>query len=180
MTFARIPVLLITGPVGVGKTTIASVVSALLEEAAMPHAFVDMDQLRCAYPRPPDDRFNVALGLRNLGGVWVNYHAAGVRRLVLADVLEARADLLGYEAAVPGADILVVRLRASVASLAVRVQRREVGQGLDWHVRRSAELAAQMERERVEDIVVETDGRGVPELAQEVLDRSGWVIAPGS
>ncbi len=179
MTVARTPVLLITGPVGVGKTTIANEVSALLEEAAMPHACVDMDQLRCAYPRPPDDRFNSALGLRNLGDVWANYHAAGARRLILADVLESRANLLGYEAAIPGADILVVRLRASVASLAARVQQREVGAGLDWHLRRSAELAAQMEREGVEDIVVETDGRGLAELAREVLERSGWVIAPG-
>jgi hypothetical protein len=172
-----IPVLLITGPVGVGKTSVGAEVSALLEQAAVPHAFVDMDHLRWCPPAPPGDRFNVALGLRNLAAVAANYRAAGAERLVLADVLEARADLARYEAAIPGAALQVVRLRASVETLTGRVRQRETGDGLAWHLHRTAELAAQMERGKVEDVVVETDGRSVAEVAQAVLARCGWAQA---
>jgi adenylylsulfate kinase len=173
-----IPVLLITGPVGVGKTAVGTGVSGLLERAAVPHAFVDMDHLRWCPPAPPGDRFNVALGLRNLAAVAANYRAAGAACLVLADVLEARADLALYEAAVPGATIRVVRLRAAVETLTGRVRQRETGDSLDWHLHRTVELAAQMERDRVEDLVVETDGRSVAEVAQVVLDHCGWAITP--
>jgi adenylylsulfate kinase len=173
-----IPVLLITGPVGVGKTSVGAEVSTLLERAGLPHAFVDMDHLRWCPPAPPGDRFNVALGLRNLAAVSANYRVAGAQYLILADVLEARADLALYEAAIPGALIRVVRLRASVETLTGRVRQRDTGEGLAWSLDRTAELAAQMERDRVEDLVVETDGRSVPEVAQVVLDRCGWLPTP--
>lgn len=51
-------------------------------------------------------------------------------------------------------------------------------QGMKWHLRRAAELAAQMDRDRVEDSVVEADGRPVPAVAREVVARSGWTDVP--
>ncbi len=89
----RVPVLLITGPPGVGKTAVAAEVSELLDSAGMAHAFVDIDSLRWCYPRPPADRFRVALAMKNLAAVWANFQAAGAARLVLADVLESRDHL---------------------------------------------------------------------------------------
>jgi predicted kinase len=173
-----VPVLLITGPVGVGKTTVAGEVSALLARAGVAHALVDIDGLSECYPAPPDDPFNEALALRNLAAVWANYRAAGAGRLVLARVLESRDDLERYRAAVPGAVIQVVRLRASVDTLTGRVRRREAGAGLAWHVARAAELAAQMDRDRVEDAVIETDGRPLADIARDVLARAGWPAPP--
>lgn len=87
----HIPVLVVTGPVGVGKTTVATEISALLADAGIPHACGDMDGLRDAWPAPPDDRFNTALGLRNLAAIWRNFQAAGAQRLILADVVERLA-----------------------------------------------------------------------------------------
>ncbi len=93
MASESIPVLLVTGPVGVGKTTVGSEISALLNRAGEPHAFVDMDSLRWCHPSPPHDPFNIALAMRNLAAVWANFRAAGAGRLILADVLESRDDL---------------------------------------------------------------------------------------
>jgi adenylylsulfate kinase-like enzyme len=162
-------VLLITGPVGVGKTTVAFEVSELLEAEGIPHAVVDMDGLTWCFPRPPQDR------LRNLAAVWANYRAAGASRLVLARVIETRSQLDAYRAAVPSATIVVVRLKAPLAVLAARIRQREVGSGLARHLSRAAELAELMERERVEDYLVETAGRAVAEIAQEILNRSQWL-----
>src|SRR5579883_1981374 len=86
----RVPTLAITGPVGVGKTSVGSEVSELLEEAGVAHAFVDIDALRWCYPGTPGDRFRVALAMRNLAAIWPNFRAAGAERLILAEVLEER------------------------------------------------------------------------------------------
>jgi deoxyadenosine/deoxycytidine kinase len=167
----------VTGPVGVGKSAVAGAIADRLEESRLPHAFVDIDSLRWHYPRPADDRFSTRLALRNLAAIWPNFQAAGAERLILADVLEDRADLERYRVAVPGAEILVVRLRASAATLAERVRGRgrDHGGSLDWHLHRSAELAEQMDRDRAEDLLVETDDKPHTAVANEILARSGWL-----
>lgn len=173
-----VPVMLITGPVGAGKTTVAAEVSELLNSAGMAHAFVDIDSLRWCYPRPAHDPFRVELAMKNLSAVWTNFQAAGATHLVLADVLEAREDLVQYSTAIAEADILVVRLQASLETLLCRLQRREVGIGLDWHLRRAAVLSQQMERDKVEDILVDTEGKSVNAVAREILTRSNWAQIP--
>ncbi|GAB2821190.1 DUF397 domain-containing protein [Lentzea nigeriaca] len=47
--------LLITGPVGVGKTTVAEAVGDVLAAAEVPHAVIDLDWLRCFRPSPADE-----------------------------------------------------------------------------------------------------------------------------
>lgn len=164
-----VPTLVITGPVGVGKTSALYEVASLLEAEGAPHAALDMDALRAAYPAPPDDRFNERLGLRNLALVWREFAEAGAKWLLLADVVE-RADQRDlYTAAIPGAVLFVVRLRAPLDELLVRVRRRELGAGREWHMNRAAELAEQMDRDALEDAVIQTAGRDVTSVAGEVL-----------
>lgn len=111
----RVPTIVVTGPVGVGKTTVASEMRLFLRDADVPHATVDFDQLTARHPRPADDdRWGTKLGLANLAALWRNYEASGARRLLVARVIESRADLDGLRHAVPGADITVVRLRAAI------------------------------------------------------------------
>ncbi len=170
----RVPTLIVTGPVGVGKTAVALEVSELLEGRGVAHAVVDLDALGWCYPEPADDRFNTALALRNLAAIWKNYRTAGAARLVIARVIEAREELEPFRAAVPGAEIVVVRLRAPIDTLVERVNLREIGSANEWHVRRAAELAMLMDQQRVEDHLVETGGRSITEVAEEVLERIGW------
>lgn len=61
--------ILISGPVGVGKTTTASALSDALNTHGASHCLVDLDGLRYTYPRPKDDRFGLRLGLKNLEAV---------------------------------------------------------------------------------------------------------------
>lgn len=157
------------------RETAAAEVSELLDAAGVAHAFVDVDSLRWCYPRPPDDRFRTVLAMRNLAAIWPNFRVYGATHLILADVLEARADLARYEAAVPSATITVVRLRAPLETLIARVQQRERGSALDRQIQRVTELAAKMDRDQVEDLLVETDGKSVTTIAREVLGRIGWL-----
>lgn len=172
-----IPVLVVTGPCGVGKSSVASGIAELLCEQRMPHAVIDMDWTRDCFPSPADDPFHTALGYKNLAGMWQNYHTAGAQWLILVDVVEARADLDHVRAAVPGAKITLVRLRAGVPTLHARLVGREVGQSLVWHKARAAELSAQMDRDALEDVLIDTDGKGVLEIASEVLLKTRWIAS---
>ena len=174
---APIPVLVITGPPGVGKTVVAAAMSDLLDGAGVPHAMVDADQLRWSYPAPEHDRFRVGLGLRNLAAVWANYQSEGAGRLILADVVENRSDVDGYRAAIPGAAITVVRLDATLPTIERRLRGRESGASLVWHLRRAAELAPLMERNHVGDLLIATDERAVQDVARETLARTHWLTA---
>ena len=168
------PVLVITGPVGVGKTTVAGAISELLTGAKIAHAVVDLDWLRWCAPSPADDPFHIALGLQNLALVWANYRAAGAERLILVDIVETRALLDQYQVAIPMAAITVVRLHATLATLRSRLAGREFGASLVWHQQRAAELLGLMEAHPVEDFRVDVEGMTVLEIAQEILAQSQW------
>jgi hypothetical protein len=48
---------------------------------------------------------------------------------------------------------------------------------MEWHLKRSVELGAQMDAERFEDVLIETDDRDVTSVARDVLRRAGWLPA---
>lgn len=170
-----VPVLVITGTVGVGKTTTGVAISDILDHQGIAHALIDQDMLRWSTPRPVDDPFNIAVGLRNLAAVWANYRDAGAERLILVDVVETGDELAGYHAAIPDATIQVVRLTALLPAILRRLEGRESEASLAWHQRRAPELIAIMDRNRVGDLQVDTEGRASSAIAHEILRRAGWI-----
>lgn len=170
-----VPTIIVTGPVGVGKTTAIDEMGALLIAAGLPIAAVSLDELTRYHPRARDDPWGNRVALANLAAVWRNYAKAGAKRLLIAGVIEHRAELAGYRRAIPGADITVVRLRARLATLRRRIRARH-GPGVDrdWHLKRARVLAKQMDERPVEDFLVDTDGRRPPAIAAEILRRAGW------
>ncbi|MBV9132754.1 MAG: hypothetical protein JO318_08640 [Chloroflexi bacterium] len=92
-------------------------------------------------------------------------------------MIERRTDLHRVADAVPGAEFCVVRLRARPETLRTRVEVREAGLGRERMLRRALELAAQMDRHPVEDLLIETDEREIPAVALEVLSRTSWLAS---
>ena len=172
-----VPTIIVTGPVGVGKSTVAEAMGYVLLAAKIPHANVDFDQLTAGPRTADDDVWGTKLGLANLAAIWKNYQEAGARRLIIARVIESRAELDGFRRAVPGADITVVRLRAAPETLQERVRLRGPWRDMEWHLKRSIELGAQMDAEPFEDVLIETDDRDVTSVARDVLQRTGWLPA---
>ncbi|RVX42545.1 adenylylsulfate kinase-like enzyme [Nonomuraea polychroma] len=165
--------LLITGTVGVGKTSVADAVGDLLAGAGVPNAVIDLDWLRRAWPAPPDDPFHGALTLRNLRAVAANFLDAGAERLVLAGVIEDREERRRHEEAV-GVPMTVCRINVALPEVHRRLAGRHTddASGLDWHRERAGELAEILDKARVADFDVDGAHASIAEVAAKVL--AGW------
>jgi adenylylsulfate kinase-like enzyme len=172
-----IPVVVITGPVGAGKSTVTEAIQEELAACGVTCAAIDQDYLRMVQPTPPGDRFGSQLGYRNLAAIWPNLLEAGVRVAVIADVVEDRAQsLAAYGAAMPGGTITIVRLDVPMPLILERlVPRERTPDGLAWSQSRAPELQAIMEAGAVEDILVNVGERTPREIAREIIDRVGIV-----
>ena len=174
MAPTAVPLLVISGSMGTGKTTVLSEASDLLREAGIPHAAIDLDWLGQMHPER--DPHGQCLAFANLAAVWPNYVAAGAERLIVARVVEDRAELDHYRAAVPGARPVVCRLTAPLTLMHERLRIREPGMNLDRALERATELDGILERAGVEDFVVDNGpGRSIGDVAREVLFRADWL-----
>jgi ASCH domain len=169
-----IPVLNIIGPVGIGKSTVADAISEIFQyDHALPHAVIDLDDVRPCYPAP-DDEFQITLGFANLAAVWGNCAAAGARCLIIPSLMGGGDDMAAIRLAVPGAEVFVVRLTAPLEVIQERIRGREITEAsLNWHLQRAADLVNTMPVERREDAVVSTEGRRAAEIAREVVAKWG-------
>jgi adenylylsulfate kinase-like enzyme len=166
---STVEVVVITGPVGAGKSTTARAVAEELNRRRLPHALIDMDFLRWVYPAPEDDWFNGRLGLRNLGAIWPNLQDVGVEWIVVADVVEHPDGAQQFRDVIPGSRVTVVRLNVPLDLVMARLEVREGLDGMEWFRNRAPELQGIMEREGVGDLVVEVGERTPGEVAGEIL-----------
>lgn len=168
-----VPVLFVTGPVGVGKTAVLHAADMLLIEAGAHHATVELEELARCWAGGAE-RSGSSLVRRNLAAVWSNFASFGASRLLLAGLLERHSDVRLVAEAVPGAAVTVVRLDAPLSVLERRIRSREPGSaeneidGARW-------WAERLERTRPEHHLVQTADRPVEEIAGEVLRLAGWL-----
>lgn len=168
-----ISLLIITGTMGAGKTSVLGEASDILARHKVEHAAIDLDALGLAYlpfAVPTDD---VLYG--NLRSVCKNYLDLGVKRFLLARALESRSELDICRDATSAASTVVCRLTASVETMEQRVRRREFGMLQQKYVSRVAELNKILDRERLENFAVISDDRLLTEVAREVLARAAWI-----
>ncbi len=178
-----VEILLVTGPAGVGKSTLCWEMGAMLAEAGVAHVAIESDELDRVFPKPGAEELALlAPGARdvsqlNLAALWRTYHALGHTRLIMSGVmLHVAFDKGWILAAIPEARITVVRLRARDESLRERLARRETGAGRDAQIERSLRQAKRIAGEDAAAfLVVDTDGRSPKELARDALDKEGWL-----
>lgn len=158
----RFPAVLLTGPVGVGKTVVAAELGELLAELGVRAAVIDLDWL--GWLAGADGGIDELI-VRNLDATWPNYEAAGAERAVLARSVRDRRLVEALRARF---DLTVVRLTASDETVAARLGRRDAGSQLAEHLAEGGREAD------VPDFEVTNDGASVREVAHEVLRRVGW------
>ena len=167
-----IPVLVISGSMGSGKTTVMAEASDLLTARGIIHAAIDLDGLGVGHVPEgawPD------LGYRNLAAVWENFARFGATSLLLAEAVESVDELDRIRAAIPDGDLTVCRLTAPLATMQRRVAGREPGILQHTLVARVAELEDILDEADLEDFTVSNDDRSVTDVAREVLTGAGWL-----
>jgi ribosomal protein S18 acetylase RimI-like enzyme/adenylylsulfate kinase-like enzyme len=181
------PVLWVTGPRAIGKSTVGWEILQRPVQAGVRTLFLDLRQLGFLVPAPDGDPENHAIRAANLGAIVASSDA---RAVVTNGPIESEADLEVYASHLPPATPLtLVRLRSGGDTLRERMGARVSGVGwretgddllaiakadLDRRWQEAVSQAERMDRESLGDLVVDTDGRGPAEIAEEVLRGLLW------
>jgi DNA polymerase III delta prime subunit len=169
------PVLWITGPAGVGKSTVSWQLFTELAGSGTRTAFADADQLCMCYPAPPDDPGRDLIRARNAGVVVRNCQAAGARRVIVNGVVDpvlgVPRDLLQQ------AVVMVCRLRADPDEVVRRLASRQRASSGDMGdlARQVRDGCDRMDASDFAEVCVDTTGMSAGEVARLVMDRCrGW------
>jgi hypothetical protein len=165
--------LVITGAMGAGKTSVLGEASDILTLHYIAHAAIDVDTLGLAYLPTASGNDDVMYG--NLRSVCDNYASLGVTRFLLARALESRAQLDLYRGIVLATDTVVCRLTADIETMERRVKERESGVSQREYVARVAKLNVVLDHARLEDFCISSENRSITEVAHEMLVRAGWI-----
>jgi hypothetical protein len=165
--------LIITGAMGSGKTSVMAEASDLLGQRQIVHAAIDLDALGLSH-LPAGARGDFAM-YDNLRSICGNYAALGVQRFLVARAMENHAELARCRDIIPAASTFVCRLAASVETAQQRVQLRESGISQREYVARVAELNDILDRARLEDFAIVNENRPLTDVAFEMLVTAGWV-----
>lgn len=166
--------LIITGSMGAGKTSVLAEASDILALRHIIHAAIDLDALGLAHL--PSAARTDSVMYRNLQSVSGNYAALGVTRLLLAGAVEDRAELELCSTVVSAAKTAVCRLTAGIDTMQQRVKTRESGVLQREYVARVAILDAILDRASLEDFVVNNEDRPINDVAKEMLIKAGWIL----
>jgi adenylylsulfate kinase len=170
----------VSGTIAAGKTAVAEAAAGILTDAGIANGVIDLDWLCQAAPAPAEDPFQNELAFENLAAVWPHYRARGIRRLIVARVIESRRWRARCEAALPDAAVTVVRLRASAVTRRERIERRELDpRWRDRFLVRTVELEEILDREDVADFRIDNDERSPRAVASEMLEKARWFGASG-
>lgn len=165
--------LIITGSMGVGKTSVLAEASDILALRHVVHAALDLDALGLGHL--PFAAATDAVMYRNLQSVCQNYASLGVTRLLLARAMEDRAELELCRSVVTAANTQVCRLTAGIDTMQQRVKIRESGVLQREYVDRVAILEAILDHAQLEDFAVINENRPINDVAKEMLIKAGWI-----
>jgi hypothetical protein len=166
-------VLVISGSMGSGKTTVLGEASDLLEQAGVAHAILDLDCI--ATVGVPNSR---EVAYKSLADAFRNINRAGLHYFIVAGAIETTDELSHLQAAMPGAAVVICRLTAALTTLERRLRVREPGMKQARFLRRAAELDRILDEVRLEHFTVANDDRHVTDAAREVLTKAQWLTVP--
>ncbi|MEZ7125082.1 hypothetical protein ACBR40_07075 [Nonomuraea sp. AD125B] len=168
MSNPHLPVLWLSGPTGVGKSSVGWEVFTQLSRGGVKAAFVDADQISLCHPLP--EGVTHRLRARNLAAMWPHFQQEGMQCLVLAGFVHAPEEVREYTALLPEAAFTLCRLRVDSAEL----KERFLGRG--WRpelVEAAVAEADALDRSDYADVCVDTGGLAVPEAARLIRERAG-------
>lgn len=165
---------ILSGPVGVGKTSVGAALSRQMRQEDVPHCFVDMDVLTHTYPRRDHDPFGTQVALAALTPLWSKARETGARHLIVPRVIERRAEGEAIAQATEHGSYTLIRLFADEATLHSRLRAREPEEEHAWYLDRATQLAATLEQAALEDLALDTTGLSLSQVATEIRSYLAW------
>jgi ribose 1,5-bisphosphokinase PhnN len=165
----------VTGPVGVGKSTILREADAVLVGAGIQHATIELEDIARFWGRKATEggtRPDVAY--RNLASLWANYRAAGADRLLLSLLVSEGSDLDPVRNAIPDAMVKVVQLQAPLWVIEERIRLRGYASG-DQEISAARWWMDRYEQSNLADHVIDNSARSPRDVAIEVLRALDWL-----
>jgi hypothetical protein len=170
--------LVITGTMGAGKTSVLGEASDILALRNIVHAAIDLDAFGLAHLASADLRSQVnndVVMYRNLRSVCRNYSSVGVRRFLVARAIQDRATLECCRRAVSAKSMVICRHTASSETMRHRVKMRESGVLQEQFVARVDKLNSILDHAQLDDFAVASENRSVTQIAHEMLLKAGWI-----
>ena len=173
--------LLLSGGIGVGKTTLGQAIGRLLTSRRHPTAVLDLDAVAqfgpAGQPGPAVAgrahlaglRFHDQLRVHNLAAVWTTYRDAGARFMVVSGPVDTADHRAAYTSALVGCDVQVVRVVTPPDLIAERTR---TTRGPEWDLQAALDQAAT--HEPIQDHTV-TNDRAPEEVAAEILAHVAWI-----
>ena len=165
-------ILVISGSMGAGKTTVMGEASDLLSELGVVHAAFDLDALGIVLLPEESSR---TLHSRNLAALYGNCVEAGVESFLIAVAIESREALDDLRSAMGNGNVTICRLIAPLNTMVSRLKTREVGMRSQDYLGRASVLDAVLDAAGVEDFRIANDGQSVTVVAREMLVRAKWI-----
>ena len=166
--------ILVTGTVGVGKTSVLLEIGGILSRGTESYALCDLDWLAWLRPDPGVATTVQDVLAENLRHVTATFRAAGVTRLVLARAVSRASEVETIRASLTPAELVVIRLVASARVVEQRLARRDSGSTLAEHLAEARSFAAEGEAAGIGAASISTDELEPPAIAHQVLVRAGW------
>jgi hypothetical protein len=182
----EVPLLLLCGAPGTGKSSVGWEVYWLLMREGVPVAHVDLDGLGYG-PLCHSGSFD--LKFQNVAAVWRNYSDTGAFALVVSGLRALQEDVLACAAAVPGsvptAVVLTVTAEEQRERILTRANTRyglrrgggssaQTPEALERVVAEARQLLEEESGEIPGALVLDTVGVEVVEIAHQLLLATGW------
>jgi broad-specificity NMP kinase len=155
----------VTGPPGGGKNTLATAVHDRLGDEGVANALIEVDELERCYPPLRDDRV-----LDNLATVCANFRESGHDLLFVTATIETDEYRLDLRAATDATSHLLIRLEADPATLTRRIRAREPAgwSGLEQLAADAVRLAVDIRALAGVGLVLDTTNRELHALVTRV------------
>jgi adenylylsulfate kinase len=170
---SEVPVLVLSGTVGVGKTSVGRAVSDRLTRRRVPHALIDLDWFETFWSPAKELEQREETLHRNIAAAWENYRNAGAERLVFCRIVETKTVVNWLVEAIPGARPTVIWLTGAADQVLARIRSREA-EDPNWFLNTSVQVAERVVPEDVADHVINVGERTPSQIADEALRLAGW------
>ena len=174
MSDERVRVLVISGAMGAGKSTVMEAVGDLLIERDVPSSMIDLDFLGQVWPPPPDDPVLNGLIVENIAAIWPLFRKRGVRVFVMARLIRSAAIWESYKRSIPEADWTLVRVTAPREVIEGRLAKRHEldisPRVFERHRQWSVEVTKDLDKRQIEDFTVVNEGP-LRAVAERISDR---------